>query len=437
MSQEPANLQIDQQGLKILLAASNQGSKITKKQAEIDVRGLVEALVNASGLKRPRMTLRHFMGSMAIFASMVKGLCFVFDRRVEILVHDCEIIAVRKIEIQAPNLPPRPSTSSKRRLSSTTVAARRVSMISAPEPVDFESMMDLDSLCADLNRRKSVTGPQLTPIPRGKKSRSGSSSVSAEEAENVFEAAADVAFDDVDLALGPLAGLPELPTSPPPSPPRPTRRRQQRRQAKGFNPKTTMTAVEWATMLRAEKITSRYFSMTPADFGREQFLRPPSVGSVDETVSVAEAVDLESLMDELRGDDENNVFDDEQVVPDRNRLSVASSFAPTERRHSIASDVFMNDTYAPRSKGPADDLKSEIKRALSSRHAKPGTMIGFSDIAPIGMVSRRVAASVLMQLLVLGTRTEIKFDKTIHTNFTQEPLFVLSSEVDDDDDDYF
>ena len=418
---------IDDQGMKILLSASCQGTKITKKQAELDVRSLVDALVNVSGLKRPRMTLERFMGSIAIFASMVKGLCYVFDRRVEILVHDCEIIVVRKTE-SPPGLAlaPRPSTSAKRRLS-TGGSTRRASLVtSITEPVDFEAIMDLDSLCTDLNRRPSVTGPQLTPIvARGKKSRSGSSSVSEEEHANAFEAA-DIPFEEVDLTVAPLAGLPEIPD--PPTPQRQPRRLQPK---KGFNPKISMTPVEWATMLRAEKITNRYFSMGPADYARENvdLFKHRRKEEADDFISVAEAVD------ELRGgdDDDNMMLQDDDIVPVRNgRPSLASSFAETERRQSIGSDVFLDSDYKRRPSlvGEADELKLEIKKALSARHAKRGTLIAFDDIAPVGsrLTTRKIAANVFMQLLVLSTRNEIRFTKTPH-NFTSDPLFGLVGEV--------
>jgi hypothetical protein len=437
---------IDQQGLKLLLHASNVGSKLSKKQADLDVRGLATILVNASGLKRQRFSLQHFMGSISIFASMVKGLVCVFDKRVDIFVHDCEIVAVRKAEVTTAMLVPRPSTGGvKRRISTSSGPRRRPTMGSsrAGSPgdlVDFETMMDLDSLCADLNRRSSVlSGPQMSPAARGKKSRSGSSVSEEEGAVNVFEAT-DASMEDIDLAVGPLAALPDLPAQPvspaEDEPSVPKRTNSRRKQLKGFTPKIDMTPVEWATMLRAEKITNKYFSMTAADYAREGKVDVAKLRKIlnpsleEDTVSVAEAVELDSVIDELRVEDPDFEFQDE-VVPNRQRLSVASSFAPSVRRQSVSSDYFAD--YPVRSGrssslvGEAEELRLEISRALADRHAKRGTMISFSDIAPKGTASRRTAASVFMQLLVLSSRSEIRFKKVKHC-FSNEPMFVMVSD---------
>ena len=411
---------VDTESLKLLLSVHNaHGAKLTKKQAEVDVKSMVGVLVNASGLKRRRMSLQHFMGSIAIFASAVRGLCFVYDKRVEIFVHDCEIVAIRKPEQKVMCAVPRPSTSGKRRLSTVSAPRRRSTATIAPAPeetIDLETVMDLDSLCADLNRRCSVlSGPQITPLPRGKKSRSGTSSVS--EDNDAFEAAVEVPFEEIDLQVGPLPCLDDLAI---PDPPPVAKRRT--RTLKGFTPKIAMTPLEHSKMLRADAITNKCFSMTPADYAREGPLNLEKIRRflyrIEETVSIAEAVD------ELRVEDPDLDFIDEVVVR-RERPSIASSLEDGSRRQSLASDIFVEDRRPLL--GQAEELKLEIKKALSDRHAKPGTMIAFSDIVPLGETSRRVAASVFVQLLVLGTRSEIRFSKCKHI-FVEEPMFVMGNE---------
>jgi hypothetical protein len=444
--------------IKELLAASNHNSRLSKKQSELDVGNLVSSLINAPVLKRPRSSLRG--GSYAIFASIVKGLCYIYGRRVDGLAKDCELIAVRKLESRI-SMAPRPISSvTKRRLSTVSpdraIRSRRSSLSSIHHPVDdvenFDALMDLDALCADLNRRSSVV-PAVFQVPqtpnRGKKSRSGSS-VSHEE--DAFEAA-DLPADDIDLALtGPLAPLAPLldtpavvPISTPPlSPSVPKSARcKPKGKLKGYNPKISFTSVEWATILRAEDITIGE-NLKPADYAARgapdyEFVRrfiaagnkivpdPVSVPEED-IVSVAEAVDLESIIDELRADDTMDVYEDD-IVPDRanNRQSVASSFAAASRRQSIASDGLFDldhtsHFYPPQDE--AEELKIEIKKALSDCHAKQGTMICLSDIAPCSMTSRREAAKTFLQLLVLSTRSDIRFKNT-RLSFTEEPCFVL------------
>jgi hypothetical protein len=424
---------MDQEGLKLLLSVNNTlGSKLSKKQADVDVLSMVGVLVNASGLKRHRMSLQHFMGSMAIFASAVRGLCFVYDKRVEIFVHDCEIVAIRKPEQKLMSIVPRPSTGAKRRMASVSAPRRQstssvVSIAPVPEAVDLETVMDLDSLCADLNRRSSVlSGPQITPVPRGKKSRSGSS-VSEDDA---FDAA-DIPFEEINLDVGPLPALDDQPI--PEAIPTRAPAKNPRKQLKGLTPKIGMTNLEYSKMLRADAITNKCFSMTPADYAREgpldiskirRFLYP----AAEETVSIAEAVDLDSVIDELRVEDPDIDFMDE-VVPRRERPSLDSTFADNSRRQSLASDIFVDD-IARKSTilGEAEELKIEIKNALEHRHAKKGTMIGFSDIVPTGCTSRRVAAGVFVQLLVLATRSEIRFKQQEKNTFADEMFFVMGNE---------
>lgn len=446
--------------VKELLAASNQNSRLSKKQSELHVGNLVSSLINAPVLKRPRSSLRG--GSYAIFASIVKGLCYIYGRRVDGLAKDCELIAVRKLESRI-SMAPRPFSSvTKRRLSTVSteraIRSRRSSLSSIRHPEDdvenFDVLMDLDALCADLNRRSSVV-PAVPHIPqtpnRGKKSRSGSS-VSHEE--DAFEAA-DIPADDIDLALtGPLAPLaPPLldisavvPVSTPPMSPSVPKsaRRKPKGKLKGYNPKISFTSVEWATILRAEDITIGE-NLKPADYAARgapdyEFVRrfiaagnkivPDPVVSVleEDIVSVAEAVDLESIIDELRADDTMDVYDDD-IVPDRekNRQSMASSFAAASRRQSIASDGLLDLDHTSHFHIPqdgADELIIEIKKALSDCHAKQGTMICLSDIAPCTMTSRREAAKTFVQLLVLSTRSDIRFKNT-RLSFTEEPCFVL------------
>lgn len=447
--------------VKELLAASNQNSRLSKKQSELDVGNLVSTLISAAVLKRPRSTLHG--GSYAIYASIVKGLCYIYGRRVDGLAKDCEVLAVRKLESRI-SMAPRPLNSvTKRRLSTVStergIRSRRSSLSSIHIPVDdaenFDAFMDLDALCADLNRRSSVV-PAVTQVAqtpnRGKKSRSGSS-VSQEE--DAFEAA-DLPVDDIDLALAgplaPLAPLMDTPAvvpvcTPPASPSVPkSPKRKPKGKLKGFDPKISFTSVEWATILRAEDITIGEH-LKPADYAArgtldyefiKRFIRagnridPPSVPEED-IVSVAEAVDLESVIDELRADDTMEVYEDD-IVPERpkNRQSVASSFAAASRRQSIASDGLFDWEHSTHFHPPqdeAEELKIEIRNALSDFHAKRRTMICLSDIAPCDMTSRRVVAKTFVQLLVLSTRSEIRFKNT-RLNFTEDPCFVLKQEDD-------
>jgi hypothetical protein len=55
-------------------------------------------------------------------------------------------------------------------------------------------------------------------------------------------------------------------------------------------------------------------------------------------------------------------------------------------------------------------------------------MIGFSDIVPTGCTSRRVAAGVFVQLLVLATRSEIRFKQQEKNTFADEMFFVMGNE---------
>jgi hypothetical protein len=256
--------------------------------------------------------------------------------------------------------------------------------------------------------------------------------------EEAFEAP-EMPVVDIDLD-GPLLALPPVepvtvdtpPASPEVSPPR----RRKKATMKGFNPKVKYTSVEWASILRGENIT-RGERMTPADYAAQGRLDLAQVkrflfGDPEETVSVAEAVDLDSVLDELRAD-EDLVYEDD-VVPERqkNRPSIASSFAAaSSRRQSIASDLIFDDIVDDHTAQPlldeADELKVEIKRALSTCHAKKSTIVCLSDVSPPGTTCRRMAAHAFVQLLVLSTRNEIRFKHT-SLNFTEEPSFVVGDE---------
>ena len=443
--------------LKDLWSAGTQSTKLSKRQIDVNVAEQVALLVNFGQLAigGSHNQLDSISGSITVYATVVRGVCIIYAKQVDILLRDCESALVRKPVASIPTASRASLSSTKRRLScsseggNSALRSRRSSMVTMPpidsaEIEDFDAIMDLDALCAELTRRNVITETvvPVTQIPTlaGKRSRSGSSvsedHVSVEHAP-AFEAVAP-SVDDMEFLAEcqPPPAFTPPPTPPPNCPPRSARART----LKGFDPKTSFTTIQWSRLLRGEDITQSsvpspaelarlakpsdmdrlyLFLVEPASRGPTRSSRPTST----DAVSVAEAVDLD--MDELRGDEFVDHFDD-PVIPARptGRPSDASSFAPSSRRQSMLSDVF---EIRRQKSVTGDDFRRAIENELDMRHAKKGTLIGFSDVAPVAVSTKAVAAAALVQLLVLASKNELRFKSGSKVVFGCGPAFTLTS----------
>ena len=439
------------ESMRDLWSAAFQPTKLTKRQVAVNIVTHIDLLAeildhsNDSDATEFEQVLCR---STTIYSTIIKGLCVIFSRQLDVLMRDCEHSLLFKTLVQVPTAARVTTGSVKRRISlisggpPVSLASRRSTVSSLPAPVeDLDSIMNLDALFEELSRpaavaRRSRSSSSVSEDAVGRRSRSGcSEDQDAARPAQAFEAITGTpAVNDLDHLLDPLPPLtpPEegakKPTVQELTPPTavPPRRREMR----GFDAKITFTSTQWSKLLKGDHITTDR-NITPqsvVEAGVPTILqlkamirlqphaaaRKEKAAKHDDAVSAAEAVDLDtrSVLDELRGDDDVDFYDHSR--PMTRRLSVASrsSMATNSRRQSLVSDIFElpEDHRRLSSLGnPAEDLKRAILDELDSRHVNRKTVIGFRDIAPVTSTDRRLAASTFAQLLVLSSKREIKF----------------------------
>lgn len=455
------------ESMRDMWSAASQTTKLTKRQVGVNIVThvdlLVEFLDNSDDSDVSGFEL--LCRSTTIFSIIIKGLCVIFARQLDVFMRDCEHSLLLKTLVQVPTAARVTTGSVKRRISLMSggppvpLASRRSTLSSMPAPVeDLESIMNLDALFEELSRpaavaRRSRGSSSVSEDAVGRRSRSGSSEdQDAARPAPAFEAIMDIpAVNDFDHLLDPLPPLTpteegaKKPTvqelTPPTAVPR-------RREMRGFDAKITFTSTQWAKLRKGDQITTDR-NITPqsvVEAGVPKilelkdmiFLKPhaaarkPKTVKHDDAVSVAEAVDFDtrSVLDELRGDDDVDFYDHSRPVTRRLSVASRSSMATNSRRQSLLSDIFElpEDHRRLSSLGnPAEDLKRAILDELDSRHVNRKTVIGFGDIAPVTSTDRRLAASTFAQLLVLASKREIKFIAPSHkVGFTEGLSFTVA-----------
>ena len=411
--------------MKTALFAKSNRSRLTKKQTELNLVEFCRYLADSGGIYKPSIyfNVSAFSGSLVVFASAILGACYIFAKSVEILLRDCESVASRKSSsptglVLVHNRKRRSSVpgtsvglmSSRRRSSPAT-------SIISPIIGDVPSMMDLDALCEELSSRvspppmlslkRASSSPQI--LLKAKRSRSGSS-VTEDQLVEAPEFEAEEFLPEILAISSPVSPAMEVEVVTPDPVVGP-----KKQFLRGLDAKISFTDVQWARLMRAEDITrdqnvstadlARRGTVNAANYRNVLWVIPRQTKKINDTVSVAEAVDdLDAIIDELRADDAVEYYQDDLVLPPRRSVG-GSSFAAS-RRQSLASDIFELN------RDDASTLKQAIQCGLESRGAKRDTIISFKEIVPESICIRKEAACTFVKLLELASRSDLRFIKT-------------------------
>ena len=450
--------------LRELWSVANASARLTKRQAEINVLeriSLLLAMGNAGG----HVHVDFIFGSLSVYGSAVKGVCVIHLRQVEFLLRDCEHALIRKqINIATPG-PNRMSVSSRRRSMvsrRSSVAAVTITPDLPPEP-NFDSIMDLDALCEELNRRTMAPSPQQRRVFVNKRSRSNSCSSSTSHVtadQNPFEPLLPLADDVLDMDI-PFIVTPTTPSV-----------EHQRVPLKGYDPKVCYTSIQWARHMREPPTLPNFHQFTPLSYilsnpilnvaieyskrlrlvddatsvrrpsrHRRRLDRRPLPAHTPEpepdNISIVDAVDGDyEPIDELRGFDNSDIHDDNLLTHHmNNRVSLGgSSDAVSDRRMSIASELLHKRRDSLSSVGSgleycADEyqildeptaLRTLIREELEERGKKTNTLLGLHDVCPIGHTSRSAAVKTLCSILILASQGEARINREVNQTFSNE-----------------
>ena len=455
--------------LRELWVVANQAARLSKRQADINILERVSLLLSM-GETASRVHVDFIFGSMSVYGGALKGVCVIYNRQVDFLLRDCELVLFRKIVhvVSVSHQPVRVSVSSRRKSS----ASRRSSIAAVtitpenPQELDFDSLMDLDALCDELNRRTLVPSPHQRRPFVAKRTRSNSCSSSTSNVsvhQNPFEPLLPITDEYPEFDI-PLIVTPETP--PPVVPPK-------KLPLKGFDPKVAYTSVQWARFMR-EPPTLDFNSLTPLAYvlenpvmnfsqyakrgrqpqttdtrrtrRRRSVSRPhPAHTPEPDAVSVADAVDMDfgDPIDELRGFD---FFDqdirNEGFEENGPRVSIGGSSDRSSRRMSIASELLHKRRESFSSVGSAFDvfeddhhvrpildeptvLKSLIRDELDERGKKSNTLLSIEDVCPTGHTSRTAVVKTLVSILILASQGEVRINRETTQKFSNEN-FVFS-----------
>ena len=465
----------DREKLRELWVVANQAARLSKRQADIDVLERVSLLLSM-GESANRVHVDFVFGYMSIFGGALKGVCIVYLRQVESLLRDCETALFRRSVnlVSVQQHPTRTSISSRRKSS----ASRRSSLAAisitpeVPAELDFDSLMDLDALCDELNRRTLVPSPNQRRPFVAKRSRSNSCSSSTSNVsvnQNPFEPLLPIMDEHPEFDM-PFIVTPETPPVEPPK----------KLPLKGFDPKVTYTSVQWSRFMR-EPPTLDYHNLTPlayvlenplTDFTvfakrdrqpdtldgrrtrprRRSVRRPLPAQTPDpETVSVVDAVDGDfDPIDELRGFDfpDENIREEGFEQNGGPRVSIGGSSHRSSRRMSIASELLHKRRDSFSSVGSAFDvfdeehctrpildeplaLKSLIREELEERGKSSNTLLSLEDVCPLGHTNRKAAVKTIWSIMILASQGDIRISRQTKQSFSNENfVFSLRGESD-------
>jgi hypothetical protein len=443
----------DREKLKELWVVANQAARISKRQTEINVVDRIGLLLSM-GDDANRVHVDFIFGSMSVYGNAFKGVCIIYLRQVDCLLRDCEAALFRKLIHAVTIVQPvaRVSVSSRRR----STASRRSSFAAVtitpenPPELDFDSIMDLDALCDELNRRTLVApSPQQRRVFAKKRSRSNSCSSSTSNIskdQNPFEPLLPLADDIPEFDI-PFIVTPETPPVEPKKEP-----------LIGYDPKVAYTSVQWARFMRdpppldLEKMTPLSYILASSFNNFVEYMKRPHETPVprrrcvrrrplpantpepNDNVSVVGAVDGDyDPIDELRGfdamDDDirDDVFNASRVsiggVSDRSsrRMSIASELLH-KRRDSFSSvnsglDFFDDDHSRPVLDEPSV-LKNLIREELEERGKKTNTLLSLEDVCPIGHTARQAVVKTISSLLILASQGDVCINREMYQTFS-------------------
>ena len=461
----------DREKLRELWTVAHQAARLSKRQTDINILERVSLLLSM-GESASRVHVDFIFGSMCIFGGALKGVCVVFLRQVEFLLRDCESTLLRKVVnvVSVQVQPTRVSVSSRRKSSASRRSSIAAISITPENPVelDFDSLMDLDALCDELNRRTLVPSPNPRRSFVAKRSRSHSCSSSTSNVsvnQNPFEPLLPIMDDHAEFDF-PFIVTPETPPFEPPK----------KLPLKGFDPKIAYTSVQWSRFMH-EPPTLDFQNMTPLSYVLENPItdfshfakrhrepdsptahdhrrtcrrrqsavrRPLPAPTPDpETVSVVGAVDGDfDPIDELRGFDFPDDNFGEEGFEEHNygpRVSIGGSSDRSSRRMSIASellhkrrdsfssvgsafDAFDDDHHRPILDEPTA-LKSLIRNELEERGKKSNTLLCLEDVCPRGHTTRPAAVKAFWSILILASQGEVRINRESKLTFSNENVF--------------